>query len=106
MAAFETSTAQSSCPSDEELAAFLDGVLSASDRVRITAHLADCESCYEIFAGAVHFQQDVPALEQKGRVVTFPSKDGGGGIRKRWWIPAAAAAVLAVGLSFAGYRTL
>lgn len=123
MAASETPTALGACPTDEDLAAFLDGMLPEPERARITAHLADCESCYEIFAGAVHFQQDsaqdlvaarpaafhpfqqesVPA-ESAGRVVLFPFKDGGGGARKRWWIPAAAAAVLVLGIGFAGYR--
>jgi hypothetical protein len=90
MAAFETSTSQYPCPTDEELAAFLDGTLTKAERESVTSHLADCESCYEIFAGAVHFRQD--------GVVPFPSK------KKRWWIPAAAAAVLAVGVGLAGYQ--
>lgn len=45
------------CPSSEEIAAFLDGMLSPEDRERITAHLASCESCYEVFAGAAEFQE-------------------------------------------------
>jgi hypothetical protein len=107
MAAFETSTTLGPCPTDEELAAFLDGTLTKAERERITAHLVECESCYEIFAGAVHFQQDAPATEQERTVVPFPSnKDGGRPIRRRWWIPAAAAAVLAVGFGLAAYRTL
>lgn len=106
MAAFETSTTLGPCPTDEELAAFLDDMLPKAERERITAHLADCESCYEIFVGVVQFQQDSPTTEQEGRVVLFPSnKDGDGGMRKRWWIPAAAAAVVALGVGFAGYRT-
>jgi hypothetical protein len=40
------------CPTDEEIAAFLDGGLAAGERARITAHLAGCESCFEVFAGA------------------------------------------------------
>lgn len=89
----ESPTAQGHCPTDEELAAFLDGVLPAKERARITAHLADCEDCYEIFAGAVHFQQE------EGRIVPFPAKT-------RSWKPwgIAAAAALAVGLGFADYK--
>jgi predicted anti-sigma-YlaC factor YlaD len=105
MSVTEIPTAQGHCPTDEELAAFLDGMLSESERARVVAHLADCESCYEIFAGVVHFQQDSASLEQEGTVVPFPSKKDGEGARSgRWWIPAAAAAVLAVGVGFAGYQ--
>ena len=43
------------CPSEEEIAAFLDGGLSAEERARITAHLAGCPGCYEVFAGVAHF---------------------------------------------------
>jgi Putative zinc-finger len=105
MAASETPTALATCPTDEDLAAYLDGMLAKPERARITAHLADCESCYEIFAGAAHFMQESAPAETAGRIVPFPShKDGGGGALKRWGIPAAAAAVLAVGVGLAGYR--
>jgi hypothetical protein len=97
MAAFETSTTLGSCPTDEELAAFLDSTLTKAERERITAHLAECESCYEIFAGAVHFQQDAPATGET--VVLRP-------VWRQWWIPAAAAAVLALGVGLAAYRAL
>jgi Putative zinc-finger len=107
MAVTEIPTAQGHCPTDEELAAFIDGMLSPSERSRITAHLADCESCYEIFAGAVHFQQEtVSPYQAAAKVVSFPGpRPGGGGSRKRWWLPATAAAVLAVGVGLAGYWT-
>jgi Putative zinc-finger len=108
MAAFKTSTTQDPCPTDEELAAFLDGTLPKAERERVTAHLADCESCYEIFAGAVHFQQGSASPDQEGTVVPFPSKKDREErpVRKRWWIPAAAAAVLALGIGLAGFREL
>jgi predicted anti-sigma-YlaC factor YlaD len=41
-----------SCPTEEEIAVFLDGMVAAGERRRILAHLARCESCYEVFAGA------------------------------------------------------
>jgi hypothetical protein len=106
MAASETPTALGTCPTDEDLAAYLDGMLAKPERARITAHLADCESCYEIFAGAAHFMQDSAPAQSAGRIVPFPShKDGGGGgALKRWGIPAAAAAVLVLGVGLAGYR--
>jgi hypothetical protein len=106
MAATETPTALGPCPTDEELAAFLDGTLTKAERARVIAHLADCESCYEIFAGSVHFLHDSPPVEAGGQVLPFVSKreGGGGGIRR--WLPAAAAAVVVAGLGYGGYREL
>lgn len=75
MTAFSTDTRSSigACPPLEDIAAFLDGTLSPEDRKRITAHLASCESCYEIFIGAVHFQEDEgSASDTDGDVVPFP----------------------------------
>jgi hypothetical protein len=106
MAASETPKTLATCPTDEDLAAFLDGMLAAPERARITAHLADCESCYEIFMGAAQFMQDSVPAESAGRIVPFPAnpKDVGGRALRRWAIPTAAAAVLVLGVSFAGYR--
>jgi hypothetical protein len=106
MAAPETPTALGPCPTDEDLAAFLDGTLSKADRERVIAHLANCETCYEIFVGSVHFLQDNPPAEAVGEVLPFVSKKegGGGGIRR--WLPAVAAAVLVAALGFGGYRAL
>jgi hypothetical protein len=106
MAATETPTALGPCPTDEELAAFLDGTLTKAERARVTAHLADCESCYEIFAGSVHFLLDSPSVEAGGQVLPFVSKreGGGGGIRR--WLPAAAAAVVVAALGYGGYKEL
>lgn len=36
----------SACPSDETLAAFIDGRLDEETRKRVVAHAADCEVCY------------------------------------------------------------
>jgi len=104
MAAPETPTALATCPTDEDLAAFLDGMLAAPERARITAHLADCESCYEIFMGAAQFMQESVPAESAGRIVPFPSNKEGSVALKRWGIPTAAAAMLVLGVSFAGYR--
>lgn len=62
------------CPPLEDIAAFLDDMLSPEERERITAHLASCEKCYEIFSGAVHFQEDEGAASETdgGDVVPFP----------------------------------
>lgn len=71
------------CPPLEDIAAFLDGKLSGEERARIVAHLAECESCYAIFADAARFQLEeeqeasVPAdraKEDSGTVVPFPKR--------------------------------
>jgi hypothetical protein len=40
------------CPDLETVAAFLDGRLRGQERVRVTAHLANCEDCYVVFSEA------------------------------------------------------
>ena len=75
MTAFFTDTRSSmdACPPLEEIAAFLDGMLSPKDRERITAHLASCESCHEVFAATVQFQEEEGSgLGTEGGVVPFP----------------------------------
>lgn len=37
----------------EDLAAFADGSLSASDRQRLIRHFAECQDCYEVFTGTL-----------------------------------------------------
>jgi hypothetical protein len=92
------------CPSDEELAAFLDGMLPAAERARITAHLADCESCFEVFASAVHFQQEAAGREGGDRKVLPFAPKRQVLLRPWWWGSLAAAALVAVGLGIGGYR--
>jgi hypothetical protein len=41
-------------PADEDLAAYLDGILSTADRVRLEGHLSGCEYCRSRVALAVH----------------------------------------------------
>jgi len=103
------------CPADEEIAAFVDGLLSGADRARLVAHLADCKACYQVFSGVVRFEEDAAGSGKVGRVVPFPldrreERETGGGKRRgrssaTWW-QVAAAAVLAIGIGLAGYRTL
>lgn len=106
----DTRLTKNGCPPLEDLAAFLDGRLSGEERARMTAHLADCERCYEVFAGAARFQED---SAQKGRVFRFPfpkrkpADPEKPADRDRWKTAAlAASALLVVGLgSFIGYQT-
>jgi hypothetical protein len=74
----KTSPPRGTCPSDEELAAYIDGFLEKEEADRITAHLAACEDCYAIYSGAVRFQ-----LESDTDVVRFDPLR-----KKRWPIPA------------------
>jgi hypothetical protein len=92
------------CPPLEDLAAFLDGKLSERERARVVAHLADCESCYAVFAGAARFkleeeneQSEAPeepaevatVAEVVAPVVPFQRKPA-----VRWALPLAALLVL------------
>jgi len=85
------------CPPLEDIAAFLDGKLSEGERARIVAHLADCESCYAVFAGAARFQLEEDEESQEPQesaevtapVVPFPRRTV-----PRWAFPLAAALVL------------
>ena len=100
----DTSLAVGACPPLEDLAAFLDGTISKEERERIVAHLADCETCYNVFAGAADFQlTSAQADEPKGKVARFPF-----GSKKTlpWWLTAAAAAVLVVLVGLPTYRFL
>jgi anti-sigma factor RsiW len=95
------------CPSLEELAAFLDGRLTGEERAGVVEHLADCESCYTVFAEAAHFQQNsAPAAEG---VIPFPFAGKKSDLTRRRpplrWLPLAAAVLLAVGGAFV-YRYL
>ena len=80
----------------------------------MTEHLARCESCYEVFAGAVHFQEEESsAVDTGGRgVLPFPLVEGKPQEkhtrveparpprRASRWLPLAASVVLAVGLGY------
>jgi Putative zinc-finger len=79
-------------PSDEDLAAYIDGTLGKAESRRIAEHLADCEECFAIYMGTVQFQ-----LEE-GNVVPFPSR--------RWLYRIAALLVVGVGAGGAYYALL
>lgn len=106
-----TSLAMGACPSLEDIAAFLDGMLPAEERERIVAHLADCEACYQMFAGAADFlaeaglsaeSKELETVDKpKGKVVPFPFPDR---TKHPWWLAAAALVVLGLGVGIT-YRT-
>ena len=111
MTAPQTPTHPGPCPTDEDLAALLEVTLGARERARVVEHLAHCESCYELFAGAAH------VLGELGEGVP----DGGAGKvlrfvpqvarvmrrrRGRWLAVAAVAAALVVAIGTAYHAWL
>jgi hypothetical protein len=66
-------TSTDTCPSLEDLAAFLDGKLSGGERARVVAHLADCPRCYEVFAETARFQL-YEEEEEDDPPIPFPLK--------------------------------
>lgn len=97
------------CPPLEDLAAFLEGKLLGEERAHIVAHLADCESCYAVFADAARFQLEeeqvsaAPAApaEAPAPVVPFPQKKRSSPRASL----AAIAALLLIGLAIPIYRS-
>ena len=99
-------TPTETCPSSEDIAAFLDGKLLGEERARIIAHLNECDSCYATFADTAVFLLDEgqegstpeEASEPAGTVVPFPR-------RKTLTWAASIAAMLLIGVTALGiYR--
>jgi hypothetical protein len=83
------------CSSDEELAAYIDGVLNKGEAAKVAEHLASCERCYEIYAETLRFQLDTAAAAPK--VVPFPSYKERLPAAARYWLPIAALLLVGVG---------
>ncbi|HEY0557589.1 MAG TPA: zf-HC2 domain-containing protein [Thermoanaerobaculia bacterium] len=87
------------CPSDEELAAYIDGVLDPDEEERIAGHLVSCERCFEIYSETVQLQREDEPVPQ-GEVVPFPSN------RERWrpivryGLPIAAMLLVGIGVAY------
>jgi putative zinc finger protein len=62
------------CPSAEDLAAYIDGALDKAEAGRITAHLADCEDCYAVYSETLRFLLESEPEEGGGMVVPFPDR--------------------------------
>ena len=54
-------------PSDEDVAAYLDRVLSPSGRAAVQAHLADCEECRDRLMLASEIRRTAPTVERRPR---------------------------------------
>lgn len=48
------------CPSEEELAAFIDNTIDYVEKDRIAGHLSSCNDCYEVFSVATELQEEAP----------------------------------------------
>lgn len=83
------------CPSDEELAAYIDGVLDKDEADRIAGHLVSCERCYEIYSETLQFQLDSEPAPP-GNVVPFPSRPRAA---IRYGLPIAALLLIGIGSS-------
>lgn len=92
-----------SCPSDEELAAYIDRALDKEEETRIAEHLVSCERCYEIVSETLRFQLDSGTVSG-GQVVRFPSPGVRRGPAVAQW--SSLAALLLVGISGAGWYFL
>jgi hypothetical protein len=58
------------CPSPEEIAALVDGSLKGDDRDNLLGHLAECDTCRQIFVRARELiHEDLPAGERRRYVV-------------------------------------
>jgi hypothetical protein len=92
----QTSIPLTACPSDEEVAALLDGTLAEADRDRVARHVAACPDCFELYAG-------VARLKLAETPVPFRAATA---VRRRRRGPLlAAAALLAVAVGLPLYRS-
>lgn len=93
------------CPTDEEIAAFLDGTLPAGERDRVAGHLASCERCYTLFSGTADLLHEVStgAAGKPGGLLPFPFGTARPS-RTRWLVSLAALLVIALGLGLLSYR--
>src|SRR5690349_17072680 len=102
-------------PSEETLAAFLDGRLPASERAEVEAHVADCAECLEILSESAAFleeEEDEEAAQPvtvAAAVVQMPAPRPRSGTNRRWVLAAggalAAAALLALAVRGLGDPT-
>jgi hypothetical protein len=46
------------CPTDEQLAAYIDGTLGKAESEHVTEHLAACRDCFDLYMETAHFLVD------------------------------------------------
>ncbi len=91
----ETNPPIGSCPTAEDLAAYIDGALDWKEAAEVTRHLADCEDCYAVYSGAVRFQLDSESEAFTGPKQPVPFSMGKRALPR--WLPIAALLVVGVG---------
>jgi anti-sigma factor RsiW len=79
---------QMHCPTDETLAAYIDGRLSGDARARVEEHLVTCDACHAVWQGVAEFRESEAAMDAPNVVR--------GRFGRRWAVAAAAAAVIVV----------
>jgi len=80
------------CLTDEDLAAFIDGMVPLDKRERVIQHLASCPRCREIYAATLQFQEESRPEEVAGLTpLPFVPKRPA----RRWLAPALPAAAAA-----------
>lgn len=88
------------CPSDKLVAAYLEQRLEPKERVRLEAHLSDCDFCLDILGGLVR-QQRAPQLSEApphlvGKAASAIPAGSGWRSPRRWvLVPAFAALIVA-----------
>ena len=91
-------TPRAECPTEQQIAAFVDGTLAIEERRIIERHVDDCSACFDLVATlAAHAAQPVPAVETSLRERALVTRGRSRAVR---WVPAfatvAAAVVVAV----------
>jgi len=61
-------------PSAEELAAYIDGNLGKEEAARVTAHLASCEDCYDVYSMTAQFLLAAEPAPPDENIVRFPPR--------------------------------
>jgi anti-sigma factor RsiW len=118
-------TPMSTCPPEEHLSAFLDGELPEAQATAIDAHCRACPACGDALAvlrqveGLAALLKAEPVADSEwaatwaslaGRIGAAPRASRRAGLwaavvrARRVWVPAAAAAVLALAVGLATYR--
>lgn len=65
----DQSVNRTDCPSDERLAAYVDGALSEKSRKDLEDHVLDCSSCSEVLAAANEANRAHDTEAARGRLI-------------------------------------
>jgi tetratricopeptide (TPR) repeat protein len=85
-------------PSDETLAAYIDGRLDPETRAKVVEHLTACDECYSIFISANEWKREQrEAAEDGGAAVVRPQFG-----KRSWFAAGLLAAAAVIGIFFGG----